>query len=108
MPYDEQLAERVRNVLRRQGVAERKMFGGVAFLVGGNMCCGVIGDLLVLRLGPDGAEEALREPHTRAMDFTGKSIKSMIYVEADGVGSDAELRSWVQRALDYTRSLPPK
>jgi TfoX/Sxy family transcriptional regulator of competence genes len=109
MPYDEQLARRVRDVLRqRQSVAERKMFGGVAFLVGGHMCCGVNGELLVLRLGPEGAEEALGRPHTRPMDFTGKAIKSMIYVEADGVASDIQLRSWVERALDHVRSLPPK
>src|SRR5262249_19703902 len=109
MPYDDQLAQRVRDVLRqRQDVAERKMFGGVAFLVNGNMCCGVNGELLVLRLGPEGAEEALGRPHTRAMDFTGKAIKSMIYVEADGVASDTELRSWVEWALDHAQSLPPK
>jgi TfoX/Sxy family transcriptional regulator of competence genes len=109
MPYDDQLAQRVRDVLRqRQDVAERKMFGGVAFLVNGNMCCGVNGERLVLRLGPEGAEEALGRPHTRPMDFTGKAIKSMIYVEADGVASDTELRSWVEWALDHARSLPPK
>src|SRR5262249_17964054 len=109
MPYDEQVARRVRGLLRkRQGVAERKMFGGVAFLVGGHMCCGVNGELLVLRLGLEGAEEALGRPHTRPMDFTGKAIKSMIYVEADGGGSDIQLPSWVGRAPDHVRALPPK
>ena len=110
MPCDEQLVQRIRDVLqqRQRGVTERKMFGGVAFLVGGHMCCGVTGELLVLRLGPEGAEEALVSPHTRPMGFTGKAIKSMIYVEADGVASDIQLRSWVERVFDHARSLPPK
>ncbi|MBI1788289.1 MAG: TfoX/Sxy family protein, partial [Acidobacteria bacterium] len=73
MPFDERLADRVRSALSRgKGVAERRMFGGVAFLVRGNMCCGVTRDLLVLRVGSPGAELALGRPHTREMDFTGK------------------------------------
>ena len=85
MPYDERLADRIRGVLSgRNGVLERRMFGGVAFLLHGNMCCGVVQDLLVLRLGSSGAELALTKPHTREMDFTGKPMKGMVYVEPDG------------------------
>src|SRR5262245_7231484 len=109
MPYDERLAERIRQVLdRRKAVTERKMFGGVAFLLSGNMCCGVIGNLLVVRLGPEDAALALREPHTRPMDFTGRPMKSMLYVASEGMASDEQLRSWVHRALAYAGSLAPK
>ena len=110
MPCDEQLVQRIPATCFNiaNGRARGKMFGGVAFLVGGHMCCGVTGELLVLRLGPEGSEETLVSPHMRPMGFTGKAIKSMIYVEADGVASDIQLRSWVERAFDHARSLPPK
>lgn len=79
------------------------MFGGVAFLVNGNMFCGVSEALLVIRLGTDGAAEALLQPNTREMDFTGKVIRSMVYVETGSLESD-ELRSWVERGLKFARS----
>ena len=109
MPFDEHLVERVRKMLRRRnGAAERKMFGGVAFLLNGNMCCGVTGKLLVVRLGAEGTEKALMEPHTREMDFTGRVMKSMVFVDANGTKSDEQLRSWVRRACDFIKSLPQK
>ena len=82
MAYDEMLADRVRAAITALdgNVTERKMFGGLAFLLEGNMCCGVLGDRLVLRLGA----EALREPHTRPMDFTGRAMASMMYVAPEG------------------------
>lgn len=79
------------------------MFGGIAYMVNGHMCCGVVKSDLMLRLGPAGAQAALREPHTRAMDFTGKPMKSMVYVEAAGVDSDDALESWIRLAVDFAR-----
>jgi TfoX/Sxy family transcriptional regulator of competence genes len=107
--YNEALAGRVRARLgRRKGVAERRMFGGLAFLLNGHMACGVQGDRLVLRLGPQGAAAALQRRHTRPMDFTGKALASMVYVEADGYRRDADLRSWLDKAVRFARGLPPK
>jgi TfoX/Sxy family transcriptional regulator of competence genes len=109
MAYDESVAVRVREVLAgRKGVSEKKMFGGLAFLIRGHMCCGVLADTLVLRLGEDGAALALREPGTRPMDFTEKPMKSMVYVNPAGFASDKALRDWVGRALAFVSSLPAK
>jgi TfoX/Sxy family transcriptional regulator of competence genes len=109
MAYDQGLADRIRTSLPQSGViTERKMFGGLAFLCSGHMCCGVVKDALMLRLGDEGSAAALREPHTRPMDFTGKPLKSMIYVEAAGIDSDQDLRTWVESALAFVKTLPPK
>ena len=109
MAFDESVAARVRKALARQkGRTERKMFGGLMFLVDGHMCCGVLRDELVLRLGPQGAADALKEPHTRPMDFTGRPSTGMVYVEPAGFASDAALRSWVRAAVRFVKSLPPK
>jgi len=109
LAYDESLAARIRSVLAsRNDIEERKMFGGVAFLIHGNMCCGVVGDTLMLRLGNEGAAQALAEPHTRPMDFTGKPLKSMVYVAALGIAADADLNRWVGRAVSFAEALPPK
>jgi len=109
MAYDEQLTERVRKLLkRRKGFSERKMFGGVCFMLHGNMCCGVTKTNLMLRLGPQRAPQALGEPHTREMDFTGRPMKGMIYVEPDGYADDDDLKNWVRQAAAFASSLPPK
>ncbi|NOX59320.1 MAG: TfoX/Sxy family protein [Planctomycetes bacterium] len=109
MAYDENLAARVRALLRRRnGFSEKKMFGGVCFLLNGNMCCGVTPNELMLRLGAEGAADALKEPNTREMDFTGKPMRSMIYVDPEGYDSDPELKSWVTQAAKFASSLPPK
>src|ERR687898_3266955 len=109
MAYDENLADRLRAALATTpDVSERKMFGGLAFLVAGHMACGIVGNDLMLRLGEDGADAALDEPHTRPMDFTGKPMKSMVYVAPAGFAREQELRAWVDRAVAYARSLPPK
>ena len=89
-------------------ISERKMFGGLAFLMNGNMVCGVVKDHLMLRIGPEAVATALFQPHTRPMDFTGKPLKSMIYVDADGVDSDAGLRVWVESAVAFVKTLPSK
>jgi TfoX/Sxy family transcriptional regulator of competence genes len=109
MPFDQTLAERIRRLLRRRRrVEERRMFGGVAFLVNGHMSVGVVGHHLVLRLGNELAAEALRKRHTRPMDFTGKPLRSMIYVQSAGYRKDSDLADWVGQALAYARSQPPK
>jgi TfoX/Sxy family transcriptional regulator of competence genes len=108
MAYDEDLADRVRVVLPAAGeVTERKMFGGLAFMLGGHMFCGIVKDDLMVRLGPDAADRALDEPHVRPMDFTGRPMKGMVYIEPAGLAGPA-LRRWVDAAADYARSLPPK
>jgi hypothetical protein len=106
--YDEGLAERIRTVLEAPDVRERKMFGGLAFLCGGNMACGIVGDELMVRVGPDAWREALDLPHAREMDFTGRSMKGMVYVGVDGFAEDDDLRAWVGRGVTFARSLPAK
>jgi TfoX/Sxy family transcriptional regulator of competence genes len=109
MAYDERLAERIRGALAGwKTVSEKRMFGGIAFLLRGNMCCGVIQDLLVLRLGPRGAETALRRLHAREMDFTGRPMKGMVYVEPGGIETDAELQEWLEQAVQFVQTLPGK
>jgi TfoX/Sxy family transcriptional regulator of competence genes len=109
MAFDESLAARIRDVLAsRPGLTERKMFGGIAFMLAGNMAVGVIGEDLMVRLDPADAERALGEPHTRPMDFTGKPAKNMVYVDAQGTASDEELAKWVEAGADYATSLPQK
>jgi TfoX/Sxy family transcriptional regulator of competence genes len=108
MAYDEDLADRVRAALpAAEAVTERRMFGGLAFMLGGHMFCGVVKDSLMVRLGPDAAERALDQPHVRPMDFTGRPMKGMIFVDPDGL-HDADLRHWVAAAVSHARGLPPK
>jgi len=109
MAYDEALAGRVRKLLaRRRGLVERKMFGGLAFMLRGNMCCGVLGDELILRLGIEGAEEALERPFTRKFDFTGRPMRGFAVVHPDGCAADDDLAEWVKLATDFARTLPAK
>jgi TfoX/Sxy family transcriptional regulator of competence genes len=108
MAYDERLADRARNVLADSpGVTEREMFGGLAIMLDGHMCCGVVGDELMLRLGPEGAAAALQRPHVRPMDFTGRPMSSMVFVAAEGLRGHA-LRSWVEAAAAFVATLAPK
>lgn len=95
MAYDEALAARIRGVLHGPDIEERKMFGGLAFLVGGRMCCGVQGPDLMVRVPKETHEHTLREPHVRPMDFTGRSLKGFVYVAAEGTASAAALHHWV-------------
>ena len=109
MAYDEELAERVLEVLAaRSDVSERKMFGGIAFMVAGNMACGVLGEELIVRLGDEEGEKALAEDGVRPFDFTGKPMKGIVYVSPERVAEDAELAEWVEAGADYALSLPPK
>jgi len=109
MAFDEALADRVREALgARPELSERKMFGGIAFMIGGNMAVGVIGEDLMVRLDPADAEKALAEPHARPMDFTGKPAKNMVYVSPEGTATDESLGEWVDAGADFAASLPPK
>lgn len=108
MAYNEDLADRVRAVLpATDTVTERQMFGGLAFMLGGHMFCGVIKDTLMVRLGPGGADRALDQPHVRPMDFTGRPMKGMVFVEPEGLHGTA-LQNWVDAAAGHARGLPPK
>lgn len=109
MAFDENLAARIRaHLAKRPRVAERKMFGGIIFMLRGNMCCGVHHDALIARLGPEEATRALGEPHTRVFDLTGRPMKAWVLVEAKGLAKDAQLGKWIDRAAKWAGSLPPK
>jgi TfoX/Sxy family transcriptional regulator of competence genes len=109
MAYDEAVARRVGKVLGRHGkIAEKKMFGGMAFMLRGHMCCGVLGDKLMVRVGPENYEEALAQPHVRKMDFTGRPLKGFLYVEPAGFSSDRDLKAWISKAKNYVLSLPAR
>src|ERR1700745_2576593 len=109
MPYDEALARRAREVVAgiEGDITERKMFGGLAFLLNGHMFAGIVGDELMLRLGPDGAGAALRHEHAREMDFTGRPMKSMVFIAAEGLAGRG-LGDWGPSAAAYALTLPPK
>jgi TfoX/Sxy family transcriptional regulator of competence genes len=109
MAFDEAVAGRVRKALSGSpDLVEKKMFGGIAFMVRGNMCCGVIGDRLMLRVGPKGYEAALSRPHAKPMDFTGRPMKGLIYVEPTGFASPRDLKAWIEWAKEFAFSLPAK
>lgn len=109
MAYDEKLAGRIRTIFAgKKKAGEKKMFGGIAFMLNGNMCCGVINDLLMARVGPDGYEECLKLPHVRPMDFTGKPMKGYVYVEPGGYKSDEQLKEWVGRCSAFVSTLSGK
>lgn len=109
MAYDEGMSERIRDCLADvDGVTERKMFGGLAFMVFGNMACGQHNEDLMVRVGPDAYEEALALPGASKMEFTGKGMRGFVDVEAEAVAGDKALCEWVMRGVEYARSLPPK
>jgi TfoX/Sxy family transcriptional regulator of competence genes len=109
MAYDERLADRVRKALGDvSDVTERRMFGGIAFMVRGNMCCGIIDDRLMVRVGADAYETALKLTHAGPMDFSGKAMRGFVIVSADGARTTRQVRTWIDRALDFVRTLPAK
>jgi TfoX/Sxy family transcriptional regulator of competence genes len=109
MAYDEILGDRVRTVLaRRRGVVEKRMFGGLAFMLNGNMSVGIVDEKLMVRVGPKAFDEALKQKHAKPMDFTGRPMKGFIYVEAKGIRSDEDLKTWVDRGVAFAKSLPKK
>jgi len=109
MAYDEKLAERIRTILaNRPDVEERRMFGGIAFMVRGHMSVGLIGPTLMVRHEPADAEALLREPHARPMDFTGRPMRGFLYVDPPGTSTAAALGAWIRRATVWAETQPPK
>ena len=109
MAFDESLAARIRDALaRRRNVEEKKMFGCICFFINGNALAGVWKDRLIARLGPDEGEAALREPHVRQFNITGRSMRSWVTVEPEGVEDDDQLAGWIERATKFVRTLPRK
>jgi hypothetical protein len=109
LAYDETLAGRLREIAAGIDgeITERKMFGGLAFMLNGHMFTGIVGDELMLRLGEAGAEAALRREHVREMDFTGRPMKAMVFIEPAGLEARA-LNDWVTSAAAFVLALPPK
>ena len=109
MAFNEELALRIRQSLGEQtGVTERKMFGGLCFMVHGNMLGGVMGDEIIVRVGAERYKDALKQPHAREMDFTGRPMRGFVVVASEGIASDERLNEWVQRGAQFATSLPPK
>jgi len=109
MAYDEGLAERLRQLLQSDNdVAERKMFGGLAFLSHGYMFVGIIGEVLMARVGPDAYAQVLEQPHVRVMDFTGRPMTGYVFVDPPGFAEDEDLAAWVERCYAFVATLPPK
>lgn len=108
MAIDEGLAQRIREALGTARVTERKMFGGLAFMSRGHMFVGIVRGLLMVRIGPAAYEEALRKPHVREMDFTGRPMRGYVYVDPPGFERDEELASWVKAGLAFVKTLPAK
>ena len=108
-PADETLVARIRKFMqRRKGYSEQKMFGGVCFMINGNMCVGPWKGALIVRLDKERHEETQAEPHVKPMDITGKVIKGWALVEPAGIEADEDLKSWIDRGVRFARSLPPK
>ena len=109
MAYDEDLADRMRILLaNRANIVEKKMFGGLAFMLNDYMFVGVNDDRLMARVGPDNYEAALDKPHARIMDFTGRPLTGYVYIEAPGIETDEALNYWVDLCAAFVLTLPPK
>jgi TfoX/Sxy family transcriptional regulator of competence genes len=109
MAYNLSLAERIRDELKSiPGLQEKKMFGGIGFIIHGNMACGVHGEDLIVRTGPDNYQAALTQPHTRPFDMTGKPMAGWILVDPKGYAVESDLRRWVRQGVKFAQSLPPK
>jgi len=104
MPYDQDLAARIRRVLRRRpNISERQMFGGLAFMYKGKMCCGIVGRDLMVRILEKDVPSALKHAHVRPMDFTGKPLRGFVYVAPQGVATDDSLRRWVLKGVAFVK-----
>jgi TfoX/Sxy family transcriptional regulator of competence genes len=109
MAYEETVAQRIRQAINdRDGLSERKMFGGLCLMLHGNMFAGIIGDELMLRVGPENSDALLARPGARPMDFTGKPMKGYLYVVPSTFASEAGLKEWLGHALSFVETLPPK
>ena len=109
MAFSEALAKRIRQGLaRRKGSEEKKMFGGIGFLLNGNLLVGVWKDSLIVRLGPEKGDEALKEPHVSEFNITGRSMKGWVLVAPEGVEDEGQVKNWIQRAVKFVGKLPGK
>lgn len=109
MAYDKGLAQIARELLEEKvGFAEKKMFGGIGFLLHGNMACGILGNNLIVRVGPEKYEKLLKLPGTRVFDITGRVMKGWIMVTTEGYDSEEDLASWVEHGAAFALTLPPK
>lgn len=109
MAYDEALAQRVREALRRKpGISEKKMFGGIAFLLHGHMFVGISDHSLMARVGPTEYDRALAMKHVREMDFTGKPMRGYVFIDSKGVKDEKALKFWLQKCASFVSALPPK
>ena len=109
MAFNEALAERIRGALaRKKCIEEKKMFGGIGFLLNGNMLVGVWKDSLIVRLGPDEGDESLKEPHVKEFDITGRPMRNWVLVGPESVQDDEQLGGWIRRAVKFVGALPAK
>jgi len=109
MAYNEALASRIQRILAPQaGLTEKKMFGGVGFMIHGNMACGVHKEDLIVRVGAEGYQEALQRPHTRPFDITGRAMRGWVMVASKGCASEGDLEGWVAQGVAFAKSLPGK
>jgi TfoX/Sxy family transcriptional regulator of competence genes len=109
MPYSKSLAARIRQItVARRGIVEKKMFGGVGFLLDGKMLVGVWENSLIAPLGPEKGPKALKQPHVREFDITGRAMKGWVMVEPDGIERDSQLSDWIERAIEFVATLPAK
>jgi len=109
MAYDEKLAQRVRAEFENYStLEEKKMFGGLCFMLDGHMCCGIVGDTLMARVGPEQYQQCLSKPHVREMDFTGKPMQGMIYVDSTGLTRKPQLSQWLRLCSEFVQTLPAK
>jgi TfoX/Sxy family transcriptional regulator of competence genes len=107
MGYEEKTAERVRRILsRRRDVVEKKMVGGLSFMVNGRLCCGLTSTALMVRVGPEARERALAHPHVRPMKFAGRPLAGFVCVDPGGYRTDTALAKWIQRGIDFASALP--
>ena len=109
MAYDEQLGKRLSKLIaKRNGFYEQKMFGGVGFLLHGNMCFGIWKDNLILRLGQGQAEDALKKKNVKPFDITGRAMKGWVLVAPQAIKSEASLKQWVKQSIEFVSHLPRK
>ncbi len=107
--YSKSLSARIRQSLgRRTGIEEKKMFGGIGFLLHGNMCVGVWQNSLIVRLGPENGPAALSEPFVKPFDVTGRPMKGWAMVEPEGLDTEDQLDAWIQRSIEFVATLPAK
>lgn len=109
MAYDQGLAQRIREELDQiPNLSEKEMFGGIGFMINGNMACGVNKDEMIVRVGPENYAQALEKPHTRIFDFTGRPMKGWVMIAPEGCESDDDLKYWIEQGVAFAQSLPMK